>query len=181
MRASRWAARLEMRRKGKDKYFRDNFESPIPPQERETFEGLNYYPLEPSLRFEIELHEHAEKKKIRVAATHGEHRDLLRWGEFRCRIGEVECTLQAYRSDPSSEGLFVPFRDGNAGVETYEHGRYLDLEPSLHHMLDGKWILDFNEATNPWCEYSQNYVCPYAPRENWIDVPVPAGEKKFRT
>jgi uncharacterized protein (DUF1684 family) len=102
---------------------------------------------------------------------------LQQWGEFRFRIGQKECALQAYRTDPRKERLFVPFRDGTSGTETYGNGRYLDLEPEIHHIGEGKWILDFNEAYNPWCEYSEDFVCPYAPPENWLTTPIRSGEK----
>ncbi len=44
---------------------------------------------------------------------------------------------------------------------------------------DGTWIVDFNEAHNPGCAYSEEYVCPFVPPENWLDAPVRAGEKKY--
>ena len=42
---------------------------------------------------------------------------------------------------------------------------------------EGKWILDFNQAYNPWCAYSEAYTCPFVPVENWLEVPILAGEK----
>lgn len=179
MRASRWAERLDMIRRGKDRFFRDSPQSPIPPQQRSEFDGLRHYPLDPSFRFELQLHEHEEKQVIRVEATHGGTRDLLRWGEFRLKIDGEEHTLQAYRTEPGTERLFIPFRDETSGKETYANGRYLDLEPEIHRTAQRKWILDFNEAYNPWCEYSDEFVCPYAPRENWLTTPIRSGEKSF--
>ena len=177
MTISRWMKRLEMKRRGKDKFFREHPQSPLGPEERETFEGLNYYPLYPGYRFELELHEHDEKRTVRLEATHGGARDLVQTGEFRLKIGDEACTLQAYQNDPNEMRLFVPFRDATSGVETYNKGRYLDLEPEIYRTTEGKWILDFNEAYNPWCEYSEGFICPFAPSENWLKVPVRAGEK----
>lgn len=45
---------------------------------------------------------------------------------------------------------------------------------------DGKWILDFNKAYNPWCAYSQDYACPFVPPENWLNVPLYAGERNYK-
>ncbi len=39
-------------------------------------------------------------------------------------------------------------------------------------------VLDLNRAYNPWCAYCDSYTCPYVPPENWLSVPVRAGEKK---
>ena len=179
MRKSKWEKRLEMRRQGKDEHFRDHPQSPIAHQDRRTFEGLRYYPLDPAYRFELQLHDHEEKKSVRVEATHGGERFLQLWGEFRFRLGQEECTLQAYRLDSRRDQLFIPFRDGTSGLETYEKGRYLDLEPEIHRTPQGKWILDFNEAYNPWCEYSNEFICPFAPPENWLTTAIRSGEKSF--
>ena len=179
MQASRWSERIEMRRRGKDRFFRGHPQSPIPLREQGTFEGLRYYPVDPSYRFELQLHEHEQKKMVRLKTTYGGERELLRWGEFRFKIGEEQCTLQAYRTDPSVERLFIPFRDGTSGLETSEKGRYLDLEPEIHRTPGRKWIVDFNEAYNPWCEYSDDFVCPFAPPQNWLKAPIRTGEKSF--
>ena len=37
--------------------------------------------------------------------------------------------------------------------ETYGPGRYLDLQAGTDRNLEGKRILDFNKAYNPWCPY----------------------------
>ena len=109
--------------------------------------------------------------------SRGDVREFLRWGEFRFNIGGEECTLQAYKSRSEEEGLFVLFRDTISGAETYAAGRYLDLDPDRDPTPEGKWILDFNRAYNPWCAYSEAYTCPLVPLENWLKVPVRAGEK----
>jgi uncharacterized protein len=179
MQRSRWEARLNARRRGKDKYFRVHPDSPIPPESQRHFKALRYFPPDPAYRFELDLHEHPVKSTVRVRTTHGGERDLLRWGEFRFTVGGIDCVLQAYRTDERSERLFVPFRDATAGLETPEMGRYLDLEPQIHRSDGNGWIVDFNEAYNPWCEYSQDYLCPYAPPENWIEPPIRAGEMRL--
>ena len=40
-------------------------------------------------------------------------------------------------------------------------------------------VLDFNYAYNPSCAYNSAYLCPLAPRENWLDAPVEAGELRY--
>ena len=174
-----WKAQLKRERMEKDRFFAGHWQSPIPPEDRAELRGLEYYPPDPDYRFEIEPHEHEEKKTVRTAYTKGEERDFVRWGEFRFRIGGEECVLQAYKGDPQEERLFIPFRDATSGLETYGGGRYLDLDSARDRTADGKWILDLNRAYNPWCVYSEEYTCPYVPRENWLAVPVRAGEKDY--
>jgi uncharacterized protein (DUF1684 family) len=69
--------------------------------------------------------------------------------------------------------LFVPFRDASAGTDTYEAGRFLDLERNS----TGFYPLDFNMAYNPYCYYNLSYECPYPPAENRLTVRIDAGEK----
>jgi uncharacterized protein (DUF1684 family) len=179
MRNSRWKEPLEMKRRGKDRFFQEDPRSPIPIREREKFEGLSYFAFDPKYRFELELFEHDEKKTVSVETTHGGRRDLLRWGEFRFKIGDEECALQTYQTNPREGRLFIPFRDETSGAETADMGRYLDLEPEIHRTSEGEWILDFNEAYNPWCEYSDDYTCPFPPPENWLRPAVRAGEMSY--
>jgi uncharacterized protein (DUF1684 family) len=179
MEVSEWKRRIEAARENKNSFFGMYFQSPIPPEDRQKFRGLDYYPPDPEYRFEIELHEHEEKSIQKIEDTQGNEREFLRWGEFRLKIGDMDCKLQAYKSEPTEERLFVPFRDATSGKETYGAGRYLDLEPGKHYTTEGKWILDFNEAYNPWCAYSKDYACPFVPPENWLKVPIKAGEKNY--
>jgi uncharacterized protein (DUF1684 family) len=73
--------------------------------------------------------------------------------------------------------LFVPFRDKTCGHESYAAGRYLDL--SIPEGTDSVW-LDFNKSYNPYCAYADRWSCPLVPFENWLDVNIRAGEKKYR-
>ena len=179
MQTYEWKARIERERREKDSFFAGHPQSPIPPQDRGGFMGLDYFPPDTDLRFETELDEHGEKATMRMAYSQGEERDFVRWGEFRFSIGGEECVLQAYKSDAREEHLFIPFKDTTSGRETYGAGRYLDLHSARDRTADGNWILDLNRAYNPWCVYSESYTCPFVPRENWLAVPVRAGEKNY--
>lgn len=176
----KWMEDIQIARKEKDAFFGSGHpQSPIPPDELFKFKGLDYYPPDPKYRFEINLYEHPEKKIIAVKDSKGGERELIRWGEFRFKIDDKECIVQAYKSNSTEEHVSVLFRDATSGNETYGAGRYLDLEHGTHQTSDGKWILDFNLAYNPWCAYSENYVCPFVPPENWLDIPIFAGEKMY--
>jgi len=174
----RYKEEIERERKQKDVFFATHWQSPIPPKDRPKFKGLDYYPVDPKFRFVLELHEHKDKKVIQIQDTKGNPRLFVRWGEFRFKVNGKECVLQAYKSNLEEDTLFVPFKDTTNGKETYGAGRYIDLTPG-DMTPDGKWILDFNKAYNPWCAYSENYACPYIPLENWLDVPIKAGEKNY--
>jgi uncharacterized protein (DUF1684 family) len=178
---SEWKASLEREREEKNRFFVLDPRSPIPLEERSNLvgKGLSYFPPDPDLRFELVLYEHKEKKKIIVATSKDGEREFVRWGEFRFEVNGNQYVLQAYKSGFEEERLWVPFRDKTSGKETYGAGRYLDLEPERHRTAEGKWILDLNKAYNPWCAYSEAYTCPFIPPENWLKVPIRAGEKNY--
>jgi hypothetical protein len=177
MKVEEWRQILEQEREAKDDFFGAHWQSPIPMEERASFQGLRYYPPDPDFRFELELQEHGRKETIQIEDTKGALREFLRWGEFRFSVGGESCVLQAYKGAPEEERLFVPFRDATSGKETYGAGRYLDLD-SRDRTAKGKWILDFNRAYSPWCAYSEDYACPFVPPENRLAVAIEAGEKK---
>jgi hypothetical protein len=176
----KWKADIETIRRSKDAFFGSGHpQSPISPRRLSRFSGLEYYPPDPAYRFELDLHEHTDQKILKVKDTKGGERKLIRWGEFRFQVNGKDCTLQAYKNNPMEDRLSVLFRDTTSGKDTYAAGRYLDLEPERHLNSRGKWIVDFNLAYNPWCAYSDAYVCPFVPPENWLKVPIRAGEKIY--
>ena len=176
---TRWEEGVREFRDRKDRYLADDPHSPLPPELQDSFEGLDYYPIDPAYRFELELHEHADPETVTVHTTTEGERDYLDWGEFRFELGGAERTLQAFRRDPADPALWLPFRDETNGEETYGAGRYLDLEPEEDRTADGLWVVDFNLAYNPFCAYSVHYECPLVPMENWLAVRVEAGERTF--
>ena len=103
------------------------------------------------------------------------------------RIGFVEVPFPAgsrrlgvFWMEGYAGGLFVPFRDATNGHETYGAGRYLlDAAKSadLGGDLNGTLLLDFNFAYQPSCAFDPRWACPLAPPENWLDIPIRAGER----
>jgi len=176
---SRWERLLEMARKEKDQFFASRRQSPLSLQGRRAFQGLAYWPPDPDYCFELELHDHEDRKVIEVADTSGRQRNLWRWGEFRFELAGRQRALRAHKAGAGEERLFVPSRDRTSGKESYGAGRYLDLGPARHLTSEGKCVVDFNEAYNPWCAYSEDYACSFDPPENWLRVPVRAGEENY--
>lgn len=174
---SEWKKRIEMEREQKDTFFSIHPGSPVPMEERAHFEGLKYYPPDPEYRFELKLFEHLEKRKVTMAYTKGDEQEFVGSGEFRFQIGQKRLVLQAYKGSDQKDNLFVPFKDATCGKETYGAGRYLDLDRDR--IPEGKWVVDFNRAYNPWCAYSEQYTCPFVPPENWLEVQIRVGEKDY--
>jgi len=178
-RTDEWTDRLWSDREAKTEYFRQSPHSPLPVAMRgDAFPGLSYFDPDPAYRFVLPLDEHDEKETVTVETTADGEQTYDRWGEFRFDIDGETVTLQAYRPGGDDDRFWVPFRDETNGEETYDAGRYLDLEPDDHE-VDGEWVLDLNRAYNPTCAYNYAYECPLIPMENWLDVRIEAGEKDF--
>ena len=169
-------------REGKDQLLKHHPRSPIPESVRQGFKGANYFPIEPSYRFFCRLIRYPDTTTIRMMTSTGDEREYLRIGYVTFAIGDKTLTLQTYKTvhenenEGERESLFTPFRDATSGKETYGSGRYLEIEEAE----DGLFLVDFNRAYNPYCTYSDKFSCPYPPKENWLDVEIRAGERKFR-
>lgn len=171
-----WETALRREREQKDRFFASHPHSPIPPDARDDFDGLEYFPPDESYRFELDLHEFGEHDTLTVDTTRDGARTYHRWGAFQLELQGEAISLTAYKSEPDEDRLWVPFRDETNGNETYDAGRYLDLDAE-DRGADGSWSLDFNRAYSPFCAYNDAYECPVVPFENWLDVRVEAGEK----
>ena len=109
-----------------------------------------------------------------------------RAGRVRFSIGRTACQLMVFSLVGYGGGLFLPFRDATSGRETYGGGRYLfDTVKNTDGLAlevragSPEVVIDFNYAYNPSCAYDVRWACPLAPRENWLMVPIRAGEKVF--
>ena len=171
-----WARALAAFRAEKDVFFRASEDSPLPPGERLAFSGLKYFDPRPSFRFEVSLRRYSNLASVMMVTSKGSRQLFNRVGYFGLVLDGKEVRVQAYQSAEKDEpSIFVPFRDTTSGKESYGAARYLDLE--VEH--DDNYALDFNYAYNPYCAYSEDYVCPLPPQENWLTVSIPAGEKKY--
>lgn len=167
-----YIAALEAERAEKDMYFRRDPYGPI--EDRQNFTGLNYYPPDPAFRYTLLLHR-AEPVPITFQTSTGDERVYYRVGTVEFEVDGQPAQLAIYKSEDYDE-LFLPFRDATSGTETYGAGRY--LEPV--ELANGELLVDFNLAYNPYCAYSDNFSCPLPPVENWLKVPIRAGEKNYK-
>jgi uncharacterized protein (DUF1684 family) len=164
--------RLDEVRRMKDEFFALDPDSPLTDEQRESFTGLRYFDADASLHYEVVLDRTGAGPAEEVQTSDGSVQVMKRSGILRFSLTGKDVTLIAY---DQGHKLFVPFRDATSGGETYGSGRYVEAEPIGHETYD----LDFNAAYNPYCAYNEDWVCPLPPRENWLDVPIRAGEKTF--
>ena len=89
------------------------------------------------------------------------------------------CTTPRVVITPAGWRYRQPFRDATSGTETYGGGRYLwDSGKGADLGSEGdQLVVDFNYAYHPSCVYDPIWSCPLAPPENWLTVPIRAGER----
>ncbi|MBI3362250.1 MAG: DUF1684 domain-containing protein [Chloroflexi bacterium] len=163
---------LEHFRAEKDEFFLLHSQSPLTLEQKRGFQGLHYFPENPTLRLKVTVEEFPQKEKIQMPTSTGGAQTYTRFGKFRFTVDGQEAELTIYAGQ---QGYFLPFADALAGSETYGAGRYLEPEP----IGRGKFLVDFNYAYNPYCAYNDRWACPLPPRENRLKVPIRAGERLF--
>lgn len=170
---SEYLKEIEEFRESKDTAFKSD-RSPLAPDFRKKFKGLSYFSIDPAFRLAGTLEKFAAPE-VRI-----EKNDPSGMAPMNA-VGLIQFSFQgAGRSlevwqAPGGRELIVLFKDKTNGGETYEAGRYVDLQESEN----GVYILDFNLASNPYCCYSHDFLCPLPPPRNSLDVAVRAGEKKL--
>lgn len=164
------ALQLEHHRMNKDRFLAEHPQSPLRDEDRPDFEGLVYFAPNEDLAWTVSITE-IDPEPITIATTTGEERTYTRVATVTVPIEGHDTILTLYSS--GHPGFFLPFRDATSGSETYGAGRYLDLEANG----DGTVTIDFNYAYAPFCAYNDAYSCALPPTENWLTVPIRAGER----
>ena len=180
-----WRAELESKRAEKDEFFATHQQSPIPPEERDGFDGLDYFEPDADYRVTATAEVHEDPEVVLMDTTAGREMRYLRVATLEFDLEREDEDLEdgtfelsAYRMEsPNEQALFIPFRDKTTGQQTYEGGRYMELAPDGE-LADGdEIVVDFNLAYTPFCAYSDTFDCPLPPEENWLEVAIPAGER----
>ena len=171
-----YIATIEAERAHKDAEFRNSPYSPLDNEARQNFGGLSYYSPQPAMQMTLPL-QHTSPEPTVIHTNTGDEQTFNKIGTVEFEIDGEKASLAIYQGEgDAEEELFAPFKDATNGAETYGAGRY--LEPIL--LSGDKVVVDFNLAYNPYCAYSENFVCPLPPRENWLQIPIRAGEKQFK-
>jgi uncharacterized protein len=183
----RGSNRIDQFRRGRDELFRAHPQSPIEPDQRAAFRGLGYFA--PDLDYRVAARVEDGDGSELLIDTGGED-GAVRYRRAATLVFELdgqECRLTVLSLVQYAGGLFVPFRDSTSGHETYGGGRYLfdtakDTDGLVLEVRPGssEVVIDFNYAYNASCAYSPLWACPLAPPENFLKVPVRAGELVYK-
>jgi uncharacterized protein (DUF1684 family) len=191
-------ATLQQFRAQKDALFAHHPQSALNLEQRQRFTGLSYFPYDSHLRVEATFTPEAASEDLHLDASGPHAMRFQRAGHVSFSLENTPLTLWVYWIDVYGGGLFLPFRDTTCGPESYGGGRYLfdtvkgsdfiavephgaafaEADPAYGY-AGGQIVLDFNYAYNPSCAYDERWVCPLAPSENRLPIPIRAGERKF--
>jgi uncharacterized protein len=162
-------------REGRDELFADHPQSPLDASGRAAFRGLPVAPYRPELRFAPVL-EPAPPLRLEIPTAADGVVPLDRIGAVDLPgVGRLDVWWVALYGG----GVFLPLRDGSAGVTTYGGGRYLlDTVKGADLGSDGeRLVVDLNFAYHPSCAYDPRWSCPLAPEGNRVTTTVAAGEQ----
>ncbi|MFC7114077.1 DUF1684 domain-containing protein [Natronoarchaeum sp. GCM10025703] len=172
-----WKQELRAQRDEKDRFLAEHRQSPIPPEERDEFDG-QYFDPDPEYRVDAAVTVHEDPAPITMETSADTEVRYLRVLTLAFIVNGTEQTLHAYQQE-GDDGYFVPFRDKTTGQQTYSGGRYIEFETDRDLERGDEITLDLNLAYSPFCAYSDTFACPLPPKENWLDVVIPAGEKSL--
>ncbi len=169
--------------KARDELFLRHPQSPLDEEQRRSFEGLDYFPYNPDLRFVVDIDTNVEPARLSVVMDAEGSMAMTTVGHVHFTVDGQQVALSLYWLNIYGGGLFLPFRDATSPKESYGSGRYLvdtikgsDFVPVPGASSWRRVMLDFNYAYNPSCAYNNRWVCPLAPAGNRLSVPIRAGE-----
>ena len=142
---------------------------------RQGFKGLDYFPVSDPMRVSARFEPFTPPKQVPILNVLGDLSDTPSPGRLVFTVNGTEYSLDALIDVPDSQDLFVIFRDKTSGDTTYPAGRYLHVPAPVN----GRADVDFNEAYNPPCAFTEFATCPLPPKQNWLPIPVQAGERVY--
>ena len=178
---------LQHFREARNDLFAKHSQSALDMEQKRKFRGLNYFPYNPAMCVEADIDTNVESVQLSVAMNAEETMTMTTVARLHFTLEDARVALSLYWLNIYGGGLFLPFRDITSPAESYGGGRYLfdtikgsDFQATRGASGIERILLDFNYAYNPSCAYNDRWVCPLAPFENRLEVPIRAGELKFK-
>ncbi|OGU81404.1 MAG: hypothetical protein A2W11_02305 [Ignavibacteria bacterium RBG_16_35_7] len=174
-----YIASIEKQRQEKDDYMKADLNSPFNFKGKVEFHPLKYFDVNPNFVFKSKLFEYPVKDTISIFGTKGEERKVVRYGFVSFNYQKKSYRLNVYKGSSKSgdEYFSIWFTDKTTNEESYGVGRYLDFK--LYAEKDFIYTIDFNIAYNPYCAYSPDYTCAIPTKEDYVDLEIETGEKKY--
>jgi uncharacterized protein (DUF1684 family) len=142
---------------------------------RTQFKGLQYFPVRDDWHIQARFVPYVPERRISIVNILGMKEEMTSPGaivfEREGRAWRLDAILEA----PGDRELFVMFSDATSGKQTYGAGRFLYVGLPVADHIE----VDFNEAFNPPCAFTDFATCPLPPRQNQLALAIDAGELKY--
>jgi uncharacterized protein (DUF1684 family) len=147
---------------------------------RKSFHGLNWYAPDPRYRITARWVPFKPAQVEEIPTVLGTTLKLPAPGLAMFLLDGKVQQLEPVMEDPTGRTLFFILRDPTSTATTYGGGRFLHTALPDHGLgQPGSLTLDFNRLENPPCAYTTFATCPLPPKQNQLDVPLEAGEKRY--
>jgi uncharacterized protein (DUF1684 family) len=141
---------------------------------RSQFKGLQYFPVRADWRVQARFEPYNPEHRIPIVNILGMEQEMLSPGALVFERDGRSWRLDAIR-EAGDDDLFVMFSDATSGKQTYGAGRFLYVATPHGDRVD----VDFNEAFNPPCAFTDFATCPLPPQQNRLALAIDAGELKY--
>jgi uncharacterized protein (DUF1684 family) len=162
-----------------NKEYRDAKTSPLKGKALRKFKKHDFFPIDLQYRVEATLSVTSKSSFFPMKTSSQVLKEHRIYGMLTFTLKGKTFEVPVYQSkmlmavEKYKDYLFFPFTDLTNGNLTYAAGRYIELSIPK----GNKITLDFNQAYNPYCAYSDGYSCPIVPADNHLDVDILAGVK----
>ena len=140
---------------------------------RKNFRGRLWYDINTKYNVDATFTAYPPGRKIAIVNVIDEVSDEPCPGYVEFKLNGVKHKLDVVGDD--ADGMFFVIRDGTSGKTTYRPSRFLYVKNKPKPGVSFK--LDFNQAYNPPCAFSEFTTCPLPPEQNIMKTPIEAGEK----
>jgi len=139
-------------------------------EERRSHPPRTWYPVKEEYRLSATYIRYASPKIVQMPDILGEVIDEKMDGEIAFEFAGHPLKLLV--TEEPDHRLYIQFKDLSNNKTTYPSSRYLYTDAHQ----DEKVFVDFNKAYNPPCAFTDYATCSFAPRENYLNVSIEAGE-----
>ncbi len=143
---------------------------------RKQFRGLQYFPLRADWHLQARFEPYVPEHHIPIVNVLGMSMEMNSPGAIVFERDRHTWRLDTILEEPGDQELFVMFSDATSGKETYGAGRFLYVGLPIADHID----VDFNEAFNPPCAFTDFATCPLPPPQNQLSLAIEAGELKYQ-
>lgn len=172
-----YLAEIGAHRMALNETFFNAYTTPLDSNSFKSFKGLKFFTINSTYKVIATVEPSSEMPTFLLPHTHDTTKPYKIFAKLHFSINNQNFILTALEQVVKKPGyensLVIPFTDQTNGNETYQGGRYLDIEKPESNTV----TLDFNLSYNPYCAYNNKYICPIPPKENNLPIAIQAGMK----